>query len=473
MDYYLGIDFGTTNCKCIVYDAALTPCGSCNVPNTVRHSGKDIAEQPAGEWWDAVRDAVRGALADAAVPGGSVRSMAVSSQGISFVPVDADFCPLRPGISWLDTRAKEEMELIPEAAALSDLQAITGIRPTPAYILPKLLWLRRNEPEVWQSTAKILTPHDYIVYRLCGRAVIPPTLAAGTLLYRYREKRWDNRLMDCFGLSPALFGDLIWSGETAGTITPEAAAELGVSPEAKVAVGGQDQKCAYLGAGALPNTVTVSLGTAAALSKRCGTALEDPSGLISCAPYLTKEGWMLEGVVGTAGACLEWAQQQLFPSMHYPELDARAARLYHSGGTSLLFNPDFAYANKKTTLPDGGFSGLSLSVTGDDIWLAILEGIAFRIRERLEHINALDRPATALRLFGGGAKSRLWQQIIADVAGVPAEVCPSDETGCLGAAMLAAGAASGELEAASVCRPDPAHTAAYEAKYRQFLSAFH
>ena len=99
MDYYLGIDFGTTNCKCIVYDAALTPCGSCNVPNTVRHSGKDIAEQPAGEWWDAVRDAVRGALADAAVPSGSVRSMAVSSQGISFVPVDADFCPLRPGIS--------------------------------------------------------------------------------------------------------------------------------------------------------------------------------------------------------------------------------------------------------------------------------------------------------------------------------------------------------------------------------------
>lgn len=473
MDYYLGIDFGTTNCKCIVYDESLQPCGSCSVPNTVRYSGKDLAVQPAEEWWDAVQAAIKGALAEAAIPGGSVRSMAVSSQGISFVPVDADYHPLCPGISWLDTRAKEEMALISQSGALTDIQTISGICPTPAYILPKLLWLRQNEPDIWAKTVKILTPHDWIVYKLCGRAVMPPTMAAGTLLYQYREKRWSDRLMNCFALSPELFGELVWSGEAVGTVMPEAAAALGISPQAQVIAGGQDQKCAYLGAGVPADTVTVSLGTAAALSKRCDAALEDPSGLISCSPYLTEKGWILEGVVGTAGACLEWAQQQFFPSVRYAALDSHAAELYHNGGNGLLFNPDFAYVNENTALPAGGFSGLSLSVTGDDIWLAILEGIAFRIRERLEIINGLGQPAKALRLFGGGARSRLWQQIIADITGLPTEVCASDETGCLGAAMLAAGTPGGSMKAASVCLPDAAYAAAFDMKYKQFLAAFH
>lgn len=473
MDYYLGIDFGTTNCKCIVYDKTLRSYGSCSVPNTVQYRGKDIAEQPAEEWWATVWDAIKGALADAAVSGNSIRSMAVSSQGISFVPVDADYRPLRPGISWLDTRAKEEMALLSRLVSLSDIQAISGICPTPAYILPKLLWLRQNEPKIWAKTTKLLTPHDWIVYKLCGRAVIPATMAAGTLLYQYREKNWSDQLMNCFALSPQLFGELVWSGETIGTVTVETAAALGISPQTQVVAGGQDQKCAYLGAGASTDTVTISLGTAAALSKRCETAREDPSGLISCSPYLTKDGWILEGVVGTAGACLEWAQRRFFPSVRYATLDARAAERYHNGLNSLLFNPDFAYVNEKTTLPAGGFSGLSLSVTEDDIWLAVLEGIAFRIRERLEIINGLGQPAKVLRLFGGGAKSRLWQQIIADVTGLPTEVCTSDETGCLGAAMLAAGIPGGNLKAASVCFPDPVHVAAYDLKYKQFLAAFH
>lgn len=472
MDYYLGIDFGTTNCKCIVYDETFQPHGSCSVPNMVRYRGKDIAEQPAEEWWDVVRTAIRGALADAAVLGSSVRSMAVSSQGISFVPVNAEYHPLRPGILWLDSRAKEEMALIFRSVSLTDIQAISGICPTPAYILPKLLWLRQNEPEIWANTTKILTPHDWIVYKLCGRAVIPTTMASGTLLYQYREKCWSNRLMNCFALSPQLFGELVWSGEVAGNVTPEAASALGISPHTQVIVGGQDQKCAYLGAGASSDTVTISLGTAAALSKRCDTAWKDPSGLISCSPYLTKEGWIMEGVVGTAGACLEWTQRQFFSSVRYATLDSRAAEIYHNGGNSLLFNPDFAYANEKTSLPAGGFSGLSLSVTGDDIWLAVLEGIAFRIRERLEVINGLDQPAKALRLFGGGAKSRLWQQIIADITGLPTEVCVSDETGCLGAAMLAAGTLGGSLKTAFTCLPDPVHVAAYDLKYKRFLAAF-
>ncbi len=473
MEYYLGIDFGTTNCKCIVYDASLSACGSCNIPNTVRYRGQDFAEQPAEEWWYAVQAVIKGALTDAAIPGDAVRSMAVSSQGISFVPVDAAYQPLYAGISWLDTRAKEEMTLISDKHALADIQAISGICPTPAYILPKLLWLKQNEPELWAKTVKILTPHDWIVYKLCGKAVLPPTMAAGTLLYQYREKCWSNRLMDDFALSPELFGRLTWSGETVGTIRPEVAEQLGISKHAQVVAGGQDQKCANLGAGAPADTVTVSLGTAAALSKRCSIAAEDPSGLISCSPYLTQDGWILEGVVGTAGVCLKWVQQQFFPHADYAALDAGAAAVYRNGGNGLLFYPDFSYVDQKTGLPAGGFTGLSLSITGDDIWLAALEGVAFRIRERLARIDRLTQPAKALRLFGGGARSKLWQQIIADVTGLPTEVCPSDETGCLGAAMLAAGALERNQPAASVCTPDKAHMMAYNRKYKQFLTAFH
>ena len=264
MALLLGIDLGTTGCKAAVYDDQ----GICRgegyqAYELITLSGSEIEQDPH-TWWQATCQAVRQALQAASIDHQAVRAVAVSSQGISLVLIDQAGRPLGNAISWLDTRAGDESVAILRHYPAEWLFAVTGKRASPAYVLPKLLWLRAHRPQWWRQARRVLLAHDYLVYRLCGVCVTDHSLAGGTLLYELRTSDWCQELLDTFDLAPGMLPELCWSGTRVGTLRAEAAAELGLSAQTAVVVGGQDQKCAALGAGLRDGLATVSLGTAAA-----------------------------------------------------------------------------------------------------------------------------------------------------------------------------------------------------------------
>ena len=434
----LGIDLGTTGCKAAVYSVAGEPLGESYLECPLIKPSPGVVEQDAALWWDLTREAIHQALGAANVDGYTVRALSVSSQGISFVPVDESGRPLSNAISWLDTRATAEVETVLNRYSEADLFAITGKRASPAYVLPKLLWLRHHQPELYQRASKFLMAHDYLLCQLTGQFVTDPSMAAGTLLYDISRLQWSQELLAAFEISEERLPEIKWAGTFLGQIRPEVARELGLSEEAMVIVGGQDQKCAALGAGIRPGAATVSLGTATAITCVTDHPVLDPQRRIPVFPFVRPGKWALEGVVGTSGAALKWLLQTFFPGQSYRKLDELAAGS-PPGSNGLFFYPHLMGATSPHWRTDvwGAFLGLTLAVGPGDMVRSILEGIAFQIRSNLKVIEEMGIPVEELILFGGGAQSSLWSQIISDVTGKPVVVTPTVDVATWGACILA------------------------------------
>jgi len=257
---FLGLDLGTTACKGMLVDRQMRPLaqaeGSCAL---ITRSAEEI-EQDAEQWQEVAGEVIRRILAEPAVDRATVRSLSISAQGISFVPVDARDRPLRSALTWLDTRAREQAARAASELGEHALFSRTGKRVSSVYVLPKLLWLRDREPRLFSRTRRVLMAHEFLTTRLCGEAVTDHTMASGTMLYDIHLQEWAAPILEHFALDPALLPSLSWSGASAGTLLPEVARRLGLPADTRVVVGGQDQKVAALGAGLGPGRTTLSLG---------------------------------------------------------------------------------------------------------------------------------------------------------------------------------------------------------------------
>jgi xylulokinase len=477
----IGVDVGTTGCKALAVSDLGDTVGEAyvEVPLIARSGG--VVEVDAGDWWRlaarVVRDAIREAPADE-----PARAVCVSSQGISFVPVDRRMRPLRRAISWMDTRAAPQAEAVRSAVADDELFRITGKRPSPMYVLPKLLWLREHEPRVFERAYRFLLTHDFVVARLCGRPVTDHTLAAGTLLYDVGSLNWSRRMSGEFDLRPQGLAALEWPGTPVGRVTADAGRETGLPGGTMVVVGGQDQKLAALAAGLADGCATVSLGTATAVIAGTPRPVLDPLRRIPCFPYLTRGRWVLEAVVASSGAALRWFRDLLGDSMAddaaYARLDREAETLPRGPG-AVAFHPHLCGASSPHWV-DGAravLRGLSAGTTRGAIAKAIMEGVAFEIRANLETLSELlsaapgSSPITELRLFGGGARSEVWTRIIADVTAKPCRLLPISEAAALGACRLA-GAAAGvslpEPDRGRVIAADPEARGRYDDAYHRY-----
>ncbi|MHB0857330.1 MAG: xylulokinase [Anaerolineae bacterium] len=480
MEALLGIDLGTTGCKAAVYSVDGRPLGACTYEYPLIKLSPEFVEQDADGWWDLTRRAIREAVSRADIPGEAVQALSVSSQGISFVPIDDAGRCLRPAINWLDTRASVEAAEVRAALGDEALYALTGKRPSAAYVLPKLLWLRRHEPEVYRLTARFLMAHDLLLYRLCGATVTDYSMAGGTLLLDLHALTWSQELLARFEIDVDKLPDLAWAGTRAGDLDGTVAAELGLRPGTAVVVGGQDQKCAALGAGIRPGRATVSLGTASAISALIDRPLLDPGRRVPTFPFVAPGYWGLEGVVSTAGAALKWVRETFFPHQSYNELDRLAAESLPGAG-GVRFYPHLAGATSPLWEAGarGALTGLSLASGPGDIMRAVLEGIAYQVRANLEVIEPL-AGVQELALFGGGARSSLWAQIIADVAGVPVYTTETVDVANWGACVLA-GVGAGLFQNAlspdlcstlTLCaQPDSARAAHYADAYGAYTRA--
>lgn len=428
LDFYAGLDLGTTGCKCLVFDQFGKIHGKAGVEYELIFT-EDGVEQDADEWWRAAADTLRRAC-----EGLPVRAVSISTQGISGVPVGQSGECLSNAISWLDTRAEKEAKELADRVGRAELFRLTG-KPSYPYSLPQLAWIQRNRPKTYQKTWKYMLPLDYLNFRLTGIPLMDYSVASGTMAFDIARHQMIPEFFQCLEMKESLFSQVRQWGVPFGKITQYAAGMTGLAEGTTVALGAQDQRCAALGAGICQGVGTVSLGTSSAVCSLVPKPMAEPFGQITCCP-VDNGDWMLESVMNTSGAALKWARKTLFGGISYDEIDALAAQS-PVGANGVVFIPQLAAA-AGTSHGNGAFQGIMLRHTKMDLARAVLEGIAFQIDSLIQEQASLLGGWQELRLFGGGAASQLWSQIIADVTGIPVKVTDTQETAALGAAMIAA-----------------------------------
>lgn len=430
--YLLGIDLGTTGCKSMVFDEKGTIISSSYIEYELIIT-EDGIEQDANVWWDNVKQTVQVCLKEAGIHGDEIAGLSVSSQGIAFVPVDGKGNTLYNAISWLDGRSTKEVKRIKEHCDPKEIFYHTGKNINACYVLPQLMWLKDQKPEVYEKTYKVLMAHDYIIYKLTGNMVTDLSMASGTLAYDIHEKKWMTEWMETFGIDAFKFPKIMVMGQKVGTVLPEIAKELGLSTKAKVIVGAQDQRCASLGAGIDKGIFTVSLGTASAICAISDRPVIDDNMHVTCCG-LDESHWIFETVVSTAGVALKWLKNTFFSTLTYEEMDLMA---YSSDPLSggVAFYPHLSVDSSGKA--NGTFTGLSLQTKPQDIIRAVLEGVAFQIKIHINHMEKIGVKGNEIRIFGGGANSSVWCQIIADILNKKVVVPRTHETANLGAAIIA------------------------------------
>lgn len=474
----IGIDLGTTGCRSMVLSEDLKILGEAYVEYPLIFLGPDEIEQDANLWWTLTKKVIKESVQNSKTDPSDIKGISATTQGISFVPVDRDCNPLRNAITWLDNRAKVQKAQIIERISEQEVFNITSNKPGDGSNFAKLLWLKQNEPGLLEKTYKILTAHDFLVAKLCGEFVTDHTMAGGTLLYDVKEGVWSDRILKIIGISVEMLPAIKRGGEPAGKLKKDVAAELGLSCDTIVAIGGQDQKCAALGAGINKDVITISLGTAAAITRLCDRPILDETMGIPCYPYLMDKTWEFEGCVNTASSSLKWLKDTLFKEKSYKQLDQMVESCY-SKESQVFFYPYLSgmgtpHAEKGVR---GFFYGLSLSTQAEEIVKSVLEGIAYQIRTNVDKLESVTSPAKEIRIFGGGSKSDIWCRMIANITGKRVVKPCSPETGGIGAAILA-GIGSGVyknydvpnklIQCAGEYLPDPVAEKMHETVYAKY-----
>lgn len=444
MAAYLAIDLGTTGCRSILFDSELNQIADCYREYGLITPRDNWVEQDANLWWSLTVQTAKAAIATAQIAPYEINAISISSQGITCVPVDKDLNPLCNALSWLDVRAQKQAAQIDTDFGQRAMFTLTGKPIDAVYFLPKLLWIKENLPHVYEKAYKFLMPLDFLIAKLTGNCVTDHSMASGTLLYDIKNKAWSKTVLDAYGIEERRLPSLLWAGEPAGTVLPEAAAALGVSEDCIVAVGAQDQKCAALGAGLQPGVVTLSLGTAGAFSKLWVDPATEGDMRIGWSAYVHDNFWVTEGVINTAGSSLRWLRDIMYPGCGYDSINAEASAALDCG-SDLLFYPYLSGASSPDRYPDstGCFYGANLATQRGDFALSVMEAIAFQTKIILDAMGGTDDIHT-LVMFGGGAKSPLWCQIMADVLGIEILIPVTAEAAGAGTAILA-GIAAGEF----------------------------
>lgn len=438
MDFYLAVDLGTTGCRSMIFDDKLDIKGWSYEEYPLITPRENWVEQEAELWWDLTLKTAENAIKNSGINSREIIGISFSTQGITVVPVDKDLKPLCNALTWLDTRASNECDIIRQDFGDTEIFLHTGKKNLPAYTLPKLLWIKKNQPEIWEKTYKFLMPMDYLIAKFTGKCVTDYSCASGTLFYDIANGDFSKQVLEKFGIEREKLPEIKQSGECVGLVKPEIVTKLGLNENCIVSVGAQDQKCASFGAGLDSDSVTISLGTAAAITKLWDTYAAKECMDIPWSSYVTKDKWVTEGVISTAGTCLRWLRDLMFKDEKYYVLDNEAQNAINKG-SSVMFFPYLSGPSGPEYYNDscGVFYGLGLSSNRADMAAAVMEGIAFRIRAILEAMKA-GSTAKRIILFGGGAKGETWPQIIADITGLEILVPSTAEAASAGAAMLAA-----------------------------------
>ena len=489
-DCFLGIDVGTSGTKVLAIAADGSVRASASCPHVLRTPRPGWVEQDPDDWWRAAQVAVRAVIER--LPGGArdVAAVGLAGHMSSVVAVGSDGHAVRPCIMLSDTRASAEAAWLDERFG-ERIELLCGGRPSAAAVAPRLLWLKRHEPETYGRTASFVFAKDYVRLRLTGRLASEPTDAGNTMLLDLASGRWDEALCSAIGLDPAQLPDLMPTTGVVGGVTDGAAAATGMRAGTPVIAGSADMAAAVTGSRAVvPGVVAITIGTAAPVTTSFHALPSGARGRVTFHPH-AMPGWLYAiGSVFSGGLSLHWIARALGDEALLEE-DAAGCyeRLSAEAGTAppgsdgALFlpflvgsgSPEFDGAMR------GTFVGLSLATDRARMVRAVMEGVAFNVRECVDAFRDLGAPVDRVHVGGGGAASTTWRAILAGVLGMPVHPVAVREVSALGAAALAAvglgafsdvPAASGALvHFEEPVTPDDGAMATYEGTYRGYVEA--
>jgi xylulokinase len=420
----VGIDVGTSGLKGVAVTASGDVVAEAEVAYPLATPRPGWAEQDPQDWWEATRSVLARLSADAGPPVG----IGLSGQMHGLVALDRRGEILRPAILWNDGRTGVECEEIERRIGRERLIELTGNRALPGFTAPKLLWLRRHEPDVYGRIARIALPKDYVRLRLCAEHVTDVADASGTLLLDVAARRWSEEMLDALEIDPACLPAVLESPAVSGHDRD------GVP----VAAGAGDQAAAAVGVGVTrPGTVSVSLGTSGVVFAALDRFRAEPEGRVHAFCHAAPGTWHAMGVMLSAAGALRWLRDTIAPGVEFDRLVAEAEP-WPPGAEGLLFLPYLA--GERTPHPDpdarGAFVGLGLRHDRGALVRAVLEGVAFGLRECLDLVRELGASPDYARVSGGGARSDLWLQIVASALELPVERLAVDEGAAFGAALL-------------------------------------
>ncbi len=448
MTYYLGIDIGTSGTKTLLIDESGKVLSEANAEYPLHQPKPGWTEQDPEDWWKATIKTVRAVMKKSRVPAEAVAGLGLSGQMHGSVFLDQQNRVIRKALLWNDQRTIRECEEI--TAAAGGRKPLIKMVANPAltgFQAPKILWLRNREPKNYSKLAKVLLPKDEIRRRLTGDFVTEVSDASGTLLLDVVKRKWSRKLMDRLELDMDLLPSVVESEEVTGTLTREAAKQLGLTTNCKVVGGAGDCAAGAIGTGVVKSGVlSTSIGTSGVMFVHSDEPQYDTEGRLHTFCHAVRGKWHMMGVNLTSGGSLQWWVDSVIRGLkgvsekkRYAEATAEAQAVA-AGSNGLLFLP---YLNgERTPHADpnarGSFVGLNLAHTRGHLTRSVMEGVTFALKDSLDIIQSLNVPVRQIRASGGGSKNPLWRQMQADIFGKKITTLAVEQGPAYGVALLAA-----------------------------------
>ena len=477
MLYYIGIDLGTSAAKLLLVNADGSILNSVTKEYPLEFPRPGWSQQDPEDWKWAVFSGIPELLEgfDAA----SVAGIGCGGQMHGLVVLDARDRVIRPAILWNDGRTGDEVDYLNNVVGKEKLSEWTANIAFAGFTAPKLLWLRKHEPENFRKIAKIMLPKDYVNYMLTGVHSCDYSDASGMLLLDVKHKRWSKEMLEICGISEQQMPRLYESYEKVGTVKPEIATLLGIPADTVVVAGAGDNAAAAVGTGTVGDGgCNISLGTSGTVFISSDRFSVDPNNALHAFAH-ADGGYHLMGCMLSAASCNKWFCEDILKTSDFAA-EQRAIPEAKLGENHVYFLPYLM--GERSPINDtnarGVFLGMTMDTTRADLVQAVLEGVAFAIRDSFEVAKSLGISIPRSNLCGGGAKSPLWRKIFANVLGIPLDMVKTEQGPGYGAAMLAMvgcgrfasvkEAADALVETASTTEPDPILTGKYDWRYRQF-----
>jgi len=442
--HFLGIDIGTGGTRALLIDESGKVISSATEDHCPFASPQiGWAEQDPTDWWRACGRAVRNALSDGGIRAEQIACVGFSGQMHGAVLLDAEGQVVRPALIWCDVRTEKQAQELTSQIGAERLRQLTCNPALPNFTLTKCLWVRENEPENWSRVRSLMLPKDYVRFRLTGERATDLADASGTLLLDVANRRWSQQMLDFVQMDRTLLPALYESPEICGQISKAGATATGLIAGTPVVAGAGDQAAGAIGIGVIsPGIVSATIGTSGVVLAATDLPALDPEGRVHTFCHGIANRWLVMGVTQAAGLSLRWFRDQFgMVNGHkesYEDLTTEAAKIA-AGADGLLWAPYLM--GERTPYLDptarGMLVGLTASHTRAHVIRAILEGVAFSLRDTFTIFEQLGLPVTTIRLGGGGARSPLWRQIQADVYGRQVETVAVEEGAAYGAAILA------------------------------------
>jgi xylulokinase len=483
--YWLGIDVGTGGTRALLADERGGVKATYTAPHEeMRMERPAWAEQHPEDWWSAAQHAIRGVLTEAKITGESVAGLGLSGQMHGLVLLDEAGEVLRPALIWCDQRSQPQVDAIEAKLGRERILDCIANPVLTGFTLPKLLWVRDNEPEVFERVRKVLLPKDYIRYRLTGEYATEPSDASGTALFDVVRRGWSREMIEGLGLDGSTLPAVVESTAVSGCVSAVASKATGLEAGTPVAGGAGDQAASAVGSGIVAaGLVSCTLGTSGVVFAHMEKPAYDPKGRVHTFCHAVPGRWHVMGVTQSAGLSLRWFRDQFAPGAEYDQLTAEAA-IAPAGSQGLWWLPYLM--GERTPHLDaaarGGWIGLTAKNTRADLIRSILEGVSYSQKDCLEIIRGLGVEPEAVRASGGGARSAFWRQMLADVFGKPVAALETQEGSAYGAALLAMVATGGygsvgeacgaAIREAERCAPRPGEAAAYAKGYEVYRALY-